>query len=265
MISLEKNTPGRMCNHVLKSIICFFIAKKYNIPTLINTSKYIKEFESLGLNFHKFVKILDNSENYTTKPIDEKFVIEALNDNFIIDNKFNYMLATTNYCQKPETILNIVNYFNNTNNDICKEIISNNKYKERYNNNDDIFIHIRSINNECSSVPNFPEYKYYENIIEKIKNNNGNIYISTDNLNNNFVTKLCDKYKKISILKLSSIDTVLFGSTCKNIIISSGSFSFTIALFGFYSNIYYNKDAGIGWHPDFYSCLKYKNNSFDYN
>ena len=45
----------------------------------------------------------------------------------------------------------------------------------------------------------------------------------------------------IELLHYNEIDTIQFGSTCKNIILSHGSFSAMIGNLSFYSNIYYPK------------------------
>ena len=52
----------------------------------------------------------------------------------------------------------------------------------------------------------------------------------------------------IAFLNINPIETIQFGSTCKNIILSHGSFSAVIGYLGFYSNIYYmNKNST--WCP----------------
>jgi hypothetical protein len=59
-----------------------------------------------------------------------------------------------------------------------------------------------------------------------------------------------------NIINLDDIETILFGSTCKNIILSSGSYSFIIGLLAFYTkNIIYDKNAGKNWHPQYYKML----------
>ena len=40
----------------------------------------------------------------------------------------------------------------------------------------------------------------------------------------------------------------MFGSTCKNIILTGGTFSYIIGLFGFFSKVYYLKGFD-NWYP----------------
>ena len=113
----------------------------------------------------------------------------------------------------------------------------------------------------------YPEYDFYKNILEKIKNNFDNIYISSDNLNNEICKKLQENYK-VTIYKKGFLDTLMFGSTCKELIISSGSYSFLFGLFSLHSKkVYFDKNAGqveskkgVGiWHQKYYSQLKLLN------
>lgn len=162
------------------------------------------------------------------------------------------------YCQDPKSVIYIVEYFKNINNPFCKSIIEKNKFKDRYKTNNDIFIHIRA--GDVFSIkkhPMFPTISFYNNTIENIKKNEGydNIYLCSDNIKADICQELIKKYN-IQVKEYDEVDTIHFGSTCKNVIISSGSFSFMIGLFSFYSKVYYEKDAGKGWHPTYYDTLK---------
>ena len=155
MISIPNNQPGKMCNHIIKYLICYLLSKKYNIPILFNNRSYLQTSYLLGLNLNKFIKIVDSDNNYKSKGIAEKDVQKLLEeDDIVLNNNENYILVANNFCQEPSTISHIVLYFNNPKNELCQEIISNNKYKNRYNNNNDTFIHIRAINSEIDHVAN---------------------------------------------------------------------------------------------------------------
>lgn len=52
---------------------------------------------------------------------------------------------------------------------------------------------------------------------------------------------------------LNEIDTIMFGSTCKNIILSNGTFSWMIGVFGYHSTIYYpDPKLKECWHGDIF-------------
>ena len=124
-----------------------------------------------------------------------------------------------------------------------------NPYNERYNNNEDIFIHIR-----LTDVAHLnPGINYYIKTINTI-NKNFSIYISTDDINHNIITELLDKYPNIILINYDEINTIQFASTCKNIILSHGSFSAIIGYLAFFSNIYYPEyDYNKLWYGDMFS------------
>ena len=60
-----------------------------------------------------------------------------------ISDKHIYVLDR-GYYHTPEVIWHIATLFNNQNSLLCKNIQLANKYKTRYQHNEDIFIHIRA-------------------------------------------------------------------------------------------------------------------------
>jgi len=73
-------------------------------------------------------------------------------------------------------------------------------------------------------------------------------------------------HSNVQIKSLTDTDTLLFGSTCKYVVLSSGSFSFFLGVFSFFSNVFYNNDAGLGvnktrWHPNYFKEFIHKKNS----
>jgi hypothetical protein len=73
-------------------------------------------------------------------------------------------------------------------------IIKNNKFFERYDNNNDIFIHIR-----LGDVTKYnPGYVYYEKAI-KIINNYSKIYISSDTIEHEICQMLIKNFNAVPI------------------------------------------------------------------
>ena len=82
----------------------------------------------------------------------------------------------------------------------------------------------------------------------------GGIIIATDDKYHNIVLQLLQNCPNARILDCDEITTFQFGSTCKNIILSHGSFSATLGYLSFYSTIYYpiyNKNKM--WYGDMFS------------
>jgi hypothetical protein len=119
-----------------------------------------------------------------------------------------------------------------------EKIIEKNEYKNRYNNNKDIFIHIRLTDAEIHN----PGIEYYKRAIKKVIEEDGEydkIYIGSDNIEHKYIEYIKNNYKNVEIIKMDEISTIKFGSTCKNIIISHGSYSAVIGYLGFNSKVYY--------------------------
>ena len=156
---------------------------------------------------------MDSDSNYIFKP-----------SNIVIHN--DIWLQTKKYC------LYLYKYFNNL---VYKnKIIMSNVFKERYNNNNDLFIHLRLGDVQSNTLK---VTKYYDNLLSKLDFENG--YISSDSIQNETCKYFIKKYN-LNIVNYSEVKTIMFGSTCNNIILSGGTFSWLIGFFAFYSeNIYY--------------------------
>jgi hypothetical protein len=88
-----------------------------------------------------------------------------------------------------------------------------------------------------------------------------NAYISSDEIENAICQELIYKYKMI-VLDKNEIVTIMFGSTCKYMVLSGGAFSWLIGFLGFFSkDIYYpcNKNT---WYGDIFVFNKWNGIGF---
>jgi len=97
-------------------------------------------------------------------------------------------------------------------------------------------------------MDNHHPFEYYDKVLQKISFTNG--YISSDTIHHEICIKLIEKYN-LHIISKDEVATIQFGSTCKYIVLSSGTFSWLIGLFGFYSQIYYPEEYK-KWHGDIF-------------
>ena len=150
----------------------------------------------------------------------------------------------------------ITNFLYNYLNSICirNQIIKKNPYKDKYNSNNDCYIHVRIGDVECWS----PGIDYYTKALRLIKFDK--LYISSDTLDHNIVNTLIDNYPNSEKVLRDDIDTIHFASTCKYLILSHGSFSAIIGYLGFFSEVYYKSyDVnGSWWHGDIFSIPGWK-------
>lgn len=231
-MSITTECNGRLCNQIIRNLSLSLLAKKFDLYA--KYSNYNKINNQLGVKlfcgirkYNKTIEINDNNYmNYYNNIIDN-------------DANFNFMHG---YFQTLE-ITNILHKHLKTNKN---DIITLNPYKERYNNNNDIFLHIRLGGVKKYNV-GLPYYIHCIKLIKK-KYKYDNIYVASDQFNHALIKKLKNLYPKIVFIDKNEIETIQFGSTCKNIILSHGSFSAMIGYLAFFSNIYYlNKKPG--WCP----------------
>ena len=125
------------------------------------------------------------------------------------------------------------------------------KNKQNYDiKRNDCFIHIR-----LGDVTHHnPGINYYLKALSMITFNK--LFISSDNINHQIILDIIEKYKdiEVEIITLDEVKTIQFGSSCKNIILSHGSFSAVIGYLAIDSNIYYPKyNEEHLWYGDMFS------------
>ena len=212
--TIEDN--GRLGNQIIRNIATSFIAKKHDL--LVNYCNYDK-IKQLGIdpysgkNNYEWTHIL-NEENYF---------------NILNMEEFKLNVYPNKHWFQTKEITNLIHTYLYENKELT---INANNYKNRYNNNNDLFLHVRTTDAtdwNCGA-------EYYLEAIEKVTYDN--IYLATDDFNCDIVKSIMTQYKNIITINRDEINTIMFGSTCKNIILSHGSFSAVIGYLGFYSTIY---------------------------
>jgi hypothetical protein len=225
---------GRLGNQIIRNLAVSLLAKKHNLKVdyfnkdLINKLG-IELFN--GSNSYNYIQNLTDDNYFTIYNIDE------LNYNLNPNNNFFQTKEITNF---------LYNYLHKD--EIKSNIIDNNPFKQRYTQNNDLFIHIR-----LTDVAHLnPGITYYVNAIKNI--NFDKLYISTDDNNNNMVKELLKLYSSSQLINFNEINTFQFASTCKHIILSHGSFSAIIGYLSFFSNIYYPEyELNKIWYGDMFS------------
>jgi len=234
MISWTTHNNGRLGNQIIRNLAVSKIAEKHNLKCMYSNNFLIKE---LGIElftgnntFNNFIDLRD--ENY----------FEILNQHTLNSN----LNPNNNYFQTKDITNFLYNYLHSDK--IKNNIIDKNIFKERYNNNKDLFIHIR-----LDDIASYnPGVNYYLKAISKLSFDN--IYISTDSKNHPIIEDLIKNYENSVIIDYDEIKTIQFGSTCKNVILSHGSFSAIIGYLSFFSNIHFPEyDENKIWYGDMFS------------
>jgi hypothetical protein len=225
---------GRLGNQIIRNLAVSLIAEKHNLKVDYYNKDIINE---LGIELFSGSNIYNCIEDLT---VDNYFTIYN-------NDKLNYNLEPNNtYFQTKEIINFLYKYLHKD--EIKSKIIHNNPFKLRYNNNNDVCVHIRLTDVEKYN----PGIKYYINAINNIIFDN--LYITTDDNNNNMVKELLQLYPSSQLIHYNEIITFQFASTCKHIILSHGSFSALIGFLSFFSNIYYPEyEFNKIWYGDMFS------------
>jgi hypothetical protein len=224
---------GRLGNQIIRNLAVSLIAKKHNLKV-----DYFNKDLIGKLGIHLF----DGINAYK--------ICIPLNDANYFDihncDKLNYNLEpNANFFQTKE-ITNFLNDHLHT--DVVKsQIIEKNPFKQRYNANNDLYVHVRL----TDAARWNPGIDYYLNAIKHTIHDR--MYISTDDKNHPIVQTLLN-LPNSTLINYDEITTMQFGSTCKHIVLSHGSFSAVIGYISYFSTIHYPKyDVTKMWYGDMFS------------
>jgi len=229
---------GRLGNQIIRNLAVSLLVKKYNLQAHYSHKEYTELISKLGIELYSGSQVHKNTVELTDNNYFKIYNYE--------NGNFNYNLHPNGFFQTREITNLLYNYLNTY--EIKSNIIKNNEFKERYNTNNDLFVHVRL---DDTAQWN-PGITYYINAINSI--NFDNLYLSTDEINHNIIIKLKELYPGLQLIKYDEIATFKFGSTCKHIILSHGSFSAIIGYLSFFSNIYYPEyELEKTWYGDMFS------------
>lgn len=224
---------GRLGNRIIRNLAVSLLAEKYNLQVNYCDKELINK---LGIELYSGNK----RHTKTVELTDTNYFLIYNSDNF------NYNLYAKDYFQTKEITNFLYNYLHTDK--IMSNIIKTNQFKERYNTNNDLCIHVRL----TDATRWNPGSTYYINAIRNV--NFDKLYIATDEVNHNIIIKLRELYPSSVLLKCDEITTIQFASTCKHIILSHGSFSALIGYLSFFSNIYYPEyELEKIWYGDMFS------------
>jgi hypothetical protein len=226
------NSSGRFANQFIRNIFISLLAEKYGLDIEYSEQENMNK---LGISLFK-----GKVEFSTTQSVSDDMILD------MIEGKdrptSNLTLNDSCYFQSKRHSLYLYNYLHS----IQSQIRKANPFQDRYNSNNDLFIHIRL----GDATQWNPGYEYYSKALSSITFDKG--YISSDSLHHEICTKLQDQFN-LELFDKDIPTTFQFGSTCKHIVLSHGSFSAMIGYLGFNSEVYYPSFKAI-WHGDMF-CI----------
>lgn len=240
LINNSKVHNGRFGNLFFINMALHFLSIKYNLKY---NYKYYNKFKRLGIDL--FVG---------TNTYQENFVLDDNNFYDLICKKDNttrnLMITNDMWCQTKEFTYALEYYFGKAK--IKINIIKNNIFRERYCKNNDLYIHLR-LGDVKSRFKNV--YQYYKKAISQIKFENG--FISSDDVNSPICKFLINEYN-LKVLNYDEIETIMFASTCKHMVLSGGTFSWLIGFFAFFSENIYYPNIHNKWYGDIFIFSHWK-------
>lgn len=224
------------------NMACHFLSLKYNLKF---EYKCYELFQKLGITL--FIGNKTYNENILLTDNNFYDLIKSETDkqgkNIIVNHDLT--------CHYNKYCYYLKKYFKVQQN--RNKIIQSNIFKERYSNNNDVFVHVRLGHVRQYKMNNL--FDYYHDTIKKIPYEKA--YISSDEIQHNICQDLIRKFNMIVIDK-NEVETIMFGSTCKYMVLSGGAFSWLMGFLGFFStDIYYpcNKNT---WYGDIFVFHKWK-------
>ncbi len=234
---------GRYCNRVLRNLAMHHVAQKHNLKVVYASKEWVAR-----LGIPQFSGELDYP---TSKVLSDGNFFEMLNADSVEHN----MDGTHYYFQSPA--ISRYNHAFVREPAVMEGIKSTNPFRERYDNNNDVCLHIR-----LGDADRFnPGAKYYLNALQGIQFDR--MYIATDSWDHPVIKEIRDKYPQAEFADYDEVQTLQFGSTCRHLIVSHGSYSFVMGILAFHADVYYPRyEDGKIWFGDMFVIDSWKRVDF---
>jgi len=234
------NLGGRFGNILFYNLVADYIARKIDLNFIYKNEYLIYQ---LGIDLYKGTKTYNEVITLTDENIHFIFKENVKKCNILINGYFQIPPVATyirnHILELKEIIIKANPYYS-----ISK---GNNNLKSSISNNN-LFVHVRL--GDIIEFNGQEDYSYYNNTISEIIFDKG--FISSDNINHSYCQILIKKYNLIPFEE-NEVSTIQFGSTCKHIVLSKGTFSWWIGVMAFDSSIWFpEKKNSKPWHGDIF-------------
>ena len=243
-MSSTVQTPGRFGNHFIRNMLMHIVAEKYDLMTEYS---YWLIIYILGIPLYSGSQVYKENRILDSDVKMEVLLQEMDSSGFVLQT--NLIMQGDIYCQTREMTNRIFKYLRSDR--IRSGIIQANPFQSRYENNNDIFVHVRL----GDVVDKNPGVAYYENVLKSLETKGyDHIYLSSDSPYHPICQKIIMRFQNTTCIQIDEIQTIQYASTCKYIVLSHGSFSAIIGYFAFFSKVYYPAyDESNRWYGDMFS------------
>lgn len=228
---------GRLCNQLIRNMAVSMIAEKHDLYVEYASFDIIDQILGIPL-------FIGTTAHYITKPLNESNYSEIYESQHLV-----YNLDPNGAYFQSNPISQMI-YKCIQSEPYRHSITQKNPFRERYSTNNDVCVHIRLADVERHN----PGINYYLNALKQIEFDG--IYIATDDSRHHIVSELVKQYPSAIVLQHDSVKTIQFASTCKNVVLSHGSYSAVIGYLSFYSSVYYPAyEPNKIWFGDMFSNM----------
>lgn len=134
------------------------------------------------------------------------------------------------------------------------KILHANPFMMRYNNNNDVYVHVRL--GDVTGIHSLP-FEYYDTALSNLNGEYNQGYISSDSIDHSICQQLIQKYN-LKPINYDVVETIQFASTCRHLVLSLGTFSWLIGFFAYSSDdIQYPVDKK-PWHGNIFVFPEWK-------
>ena len=231
-MSFTTSENGRLGNQFIRNLAVSMVAKKHDLHVDYCNATF---FDNLGLYLYSGNQSFDS----ITRLADENY-FEFLKAESCCANLDSY----DSYFQTKEITNFLYDHLHSE--PVKQRIMAKNDVKHRYNRNNDCFVHVR-----LTDVAHLtPGIEYYLYALSQIQFDN--LYIATDDIHHPIIREILTAYPNALRMMHNELDTIHFGSTCKHVVLSHGSFSAVIGYLAYFSDVYYPAYTKM-WHGDMFS------------
>lgn len=226
---------GRLGNQLIRNLAFSILSEKFNLYTEYSSHDIIRK---LGIDLY-----VGTQKHHTTTRLSDSNYLDILGQaqlNSNIDSNGSYF--------QTKEITNLL-YKHLHGESVKSRVIESNPFKDRYSNNNDVYIHLRLDDARKWN----PGLQYYLKAVDEI--GECNIYLSTDEKDHEIIKEIQNKFPQAILLDYDEVKTIQFASTCKHVILSHGSFSAIIGYLAYYSSVTYPDYSIVSviWFGDMFS------------
>ena len=226
---------GRFCNHLIRNLYVSFVAEASDLAI---TYSHPEQIQSLGIPLFK-----TGTKTHAQTIIIRDHDFLTYLDKPIQYNIFVDWLAAQNH----EFALRLYNYFRTPALEASIRAANNHTYGA----NTGVFVHIRL----DDAAEHNPGYAYYDAAIKATGATHG--YISSDSPDHPFVTALASKYN-LKPFQKDEVETIMMAAASKHLVLSHGTFSWTMGALAFDSQVYIPPKKYGSWCGDIFDMPGWK-------